>query len=311
MDELIELVSQSGVLLRREALANGFTDQDLSRGLRHGLLRRVRHGAYTTPEHWDHASATERHRLRCIAVDRSLKGQVVFTHTSALVMHGVAIWGASLDRVHVTRLDGIGRTDAGVVHHEGRVAEAETTTAGGLLVTTPGRAVVEHASLTSVESGLVSADSALRRNDLDFDQLARQFMSMEHWPGTRRVHIVVRLADGRAESAGETRSRYLCWRHHLPAPELQFEVYDEFGLVGVTDMAWPERKLLGEFDGKIKYGRLLKPGQEPGDVVFAEKRREDRLREITGWQMVRLVWSDLEDAAYTASRIRRMLFRAA
>ncbi|MCW2782541.1 MAG: hypothetical protein JWR35_2990 [Marmoricola sp.] len=88
-------------------------------------------------------------------------------------------------------------------------------------------------------------------------------------------------------------------------------MYDEFGLVGVTDMAWPERKLLGEFDGKIKYGRLLKPGQEPGDVVFAEKRREDRLREITGWQMVRLVWSDLEDAAYTASRIRRMLFRAA
>ncbi|MBC7276624.1 hypothetical protein [Nocardioides sp.] len=77
--------------------------------------------------------------------------------------------------------------------------------------------------------------------------------------------------------------------------------------MGVTDWAWPEFGLLGEFDGRVKYGRLLQPGQDPGDVVFAEKRREDELREITGFSMIRLIWSDFAHPAVTAARVRRAL----
>ncbi len=89
---------------------------------------------------------------------------------------------------------------------------------------------------------------------------------------------------------------------HLPEPELQFHVYDELGnLVGITDFAWPRYRLLGEFDGKIKYGRLLKPGQSPGEVVTDEKNREDRLREVTGWSMIRFTWSDLHVRAVRPS----------
>ena len=51
--------------------------------------------------------------------------------------------------------------------------------------------------------------------------------------------------------------------------------------------------MLGEFDGRVKYGRLLRPGQEPGDAVFEEKRREDAIRD-EGWGVVRWVWSDLQ-----------------
>ena len=61
------------------------------------------------------------------------------------------------------------------------------------------------------------------------------------------------------------------WTQHLPEPQLQFKVYDEVGnLIGITDFAWPEFGLLGEFDGKIKYGRLLKDGET------AERRRRTR-----------------------------------
>jgi hypothetical protein len=49
--------------------------------------------------------------------------------------------------------------------------------------------------------------------------------------------------DGRSQSAGETRSRYLFWRQGLPVPDLQFEVR---GLTGYrcgrlvwTDLALP------------------------------------------------------------------------
>ena len=77
--------------------------------------------------------------------------------------------------------------------------------------------------------------------------------------------------------------------------------------VGITDMAWPGHGLLGEFDGKMKYGRLLRPDESAGDAVFREKRREDALREATGFIVVRIVWADLYDGYRTAQRILRLM----
>jgi hypothetical protein len=313
MDAALQLIEDTGVALRREMLALGAVHRDIQASLRAGVLRRVRHGAFTTPDRWDGATDLARNRLMCVAVARSLGDKVALTHTSALVAREIPVWGADLTKVHVTRLDGAtGRTNAGVVHHEGSIAPADIEVVDGLRVAVADRAVIEHASIVSVESGLVSADAALHAQTCDPDSVARRFRAMEHWPGTQHVHLVVRLADGHAESPGETRSRYLCWRHHLPAPILQFEVYDESGLlIGRCDFAWPEHQLLGEFDGRLKYGRGLLPGQTIDEAVFLEKRREDRLREVTNWRMVRLVWSDLSLGAHTANRIRRQMRIAA
>jgi len=89
-------------------------------------------------------------------------------------------------------------------------------------------------------------------------------------------------------------------------------VYDAHGrLVGITDFAWPDHRLLGEFDGKEKYARFLRPGEQPGDAVFREKRREDELRRVTGWAMVRVVWADLYRRAETSARIRELMQHAA
>ncbi len=182
----------------------------------------------------------------------------------------------------------------------------------GLVLTRPCRSVLDAATILPVEGGLVSTDSAMHKQLVDQDELDRMYRAMERWPGAQRLQLVLRLADGGAASPGESRSRYLFWTQNLPAPCLQFHVYDEHGeLVGITDFAWPDKRMLGEFDGRVKYGRLLKPGQEPGDVVFEEKRREDRLREITGWGMGRLVWADLSRPAETGARFARRLGLAA
>jgi hypothetical protein len=314
MDQAMHLIAETGVALRRELIGFGVTDRELAASLRHGVLRRVRQGAYTTPDRWDTVTNVARHKLRCTSVMRSLGPRVALSHTSSLVMQDVPVWAANLDVVHVTRLDGgMGRTDAGVHHHEGQIDRSDlVATSDGLVVTSSARAVIEHGTLHSMESTLVSADAALHLGRCSGQELVDQFARMERWPGTQHLQIVVRLADGRSESPGETRSRFLCWRHGLPAPELQFEVYDEDGhLVGISDFAWPEHRLLGEFDGRMKYGRGLAPGQDPSDAVFSEKRREDRLREITQWAMVRLVWGDLELGGYTANRIRQLMLRAA
>jgi hypothetical protein len=45
--------------------------------------------------------------------------------------------------------------------------------------------------------------------------------------------------------------------------------------------------------------------------VFREKVREDWLREVTGWRLVRLTWADLYQPQATASRIRRQFLAAA
>ena len=91
---------------------------------------------------------------------------------------------------------------------------------------------------------------------------------------------------------------------------VQYEVRSADGaLLGTTDWGWPEHGLLGEFDGRVKYGRLLRPGQDAGDVVFAEKRREDLLREASGHRMVRLIWSDLGRPRLTADRVGSLMRR--
>ena len=103
---------------------------------------------------------------------------------------------------------------------------------------------------------------------------------------------------------------FLFWRQRLPAPECQYEIRDQSGqVIAVVDFAWPEYGVYAEFDGRIKYTRLLKPGQSVTDVVLAEKKREELIHELTGWHCIRIVWSDLYVPESTALRIRRMLDR--
>ena len=66
---------------------------------------------------------------------------------------------------------------------------------------------------------------------------------------------------------------------------------------------------IGEFDGKVKYGRLLKPGQSVEQIVYEEKVREDALRDL-GWQVVRWVWHDLHRSGVLRDRILRAFARA-
>ena len=106
---------------------------------------------------------------------------------------------------------------------------------------------------------------------------------------------------------GESRSRVILHRWKLPPSALQFEVSSADGaVIGRTDFAWEEHGLVGEFDGRIKYGRLLRPGQDAGDAVFREKRREDAIRD-EGWGVLRWTWADLHRPDRFAARVRRRM----
>jgi hypothetical protein len=309
---LRRIAGQYGVFLRREAVELGLEDRDLRRGSREGRWVKVRHGAYAMADTWQERDRQGRHELLTRAVMRSMGPRVAVSHTSACVLHGMDLWDVDLRRVHVTRLDGgAGRTQQDVVHHEGLWLREDLAQLGELPVMRAARAALESATLGGVERGLVAVDSGLRKGLFTRAELMAQHTLMQSWPNSRPLHLVTRLADGSSESVGESRSRFLFWSQGVPTPQLQFEVRDGDRVVGVTDFAWPAHGLLGEFDGRVKYGRYLRPGEAPGDAVFREKKREDALRRLTGWSMVRLTWADLQEPMRTASMVQAMLRQAA
>ncbi len=303
------LSADRGFFTRAEARDAGYSDTAIAAAARSGHWHRFRRGYYCLGSRWSDMDSVERHAVRSQAVMHSLGPAVALSHVSASIAHGLDIWGIPLDRVHVTRLDGgAGRIEGDVVHHEGRAIADDLVEIAGLRVLSAPRAAIEAVGRSTGEVSLAHFDSLLRNGLCDPQDLMQQFTTMQFWPFTQHLHIPVRLADPRSESIGESRGNWHFFHSGIPAPIPQFEVHAADGhLIGTCDWGWPEHNLLGEFDGRIKYGRLLKDHQEPGSVVFAEKQREDALREATGMSMIRIIWSDYERPRVLRSRFDRLL----
>jgi hypothetical protein len=307
--EELSSLHPGGVYLRRDALAHGYSDKDLRRAVQVGAVARVRHGAYVSSEAWHAADGRGRHLLACRAVLLSHSEPVVLSHVSGAVAAGLSVWGADLSKVHLVRRDAVtGRRLGDVVHHVGSWADMTVHEIDGMRVLDPAACALGVAASNSVESGVVTLDSVFELGLASPEELHRLHRCLGSWPGSKRLQVSLRLAQPGAQSVGESRLRYLCWLGHVPKPTLQYVVRDRSGsLVGVTDFAWPKHRLLGEFDGRIKFEKFLRPGESASDAAFREKVREDRLRETTGWRMIRFVWADLSDRNGTISRLRSML----
>jgi len=114
-------------------------------------------------------------------------------------------------------------------------------------------------------------------------------------------------ADGRAANPGESWSRVELIRHGVPPDDLQVALHDQDGLIGYGDFGWDG--VIGEFDGKVKYG--VAAGTDPeraGGVLWAEKIREDRIRAL-GLEVVRWTFADLGRPGLVAARVRRAMAR--
>jgi hypothetical protein len=119
----------------------------------------------------------------------------------------------------------------------------------------------------------------------------------------------VSLLDAASESYGESVSRVVVQEHGVPTPLPQVLVHDRRGaFVARVDFAWPALGVVGEFDGRVKYGRDLAPDEDVAEVLWREKQREDLLREL-GWLVVRWTWADLHHPQEWLARLARALER--
>lgn len=272
-----------------------------------GRLVRVLRGYYTQPPAAGAPWERDRHLLlaRAAAVHRHRGGEHWFSHETAALLWGCAtvqvpvvvdVTGVLNPHVRRGTVDGV-RTrwtaDA--------AARADVTGELDLPASSLARTVVDCAATLRAEHGLVVADSALRAG-LDPDAVAAVLARSAGRRGIRRARDVLALADGRAESPGESLLRWLLLDAGLPAPELQVAVSTRLGWRWV-DLGWPEARLALEFDGAVKYagGRAVS-----AEAVVAEKRRQDALEEEE-WRVLRIVWADLRDPVMLTARIRRVL----
>ena len=279
------------IRLTRDLTGMGVDDSEIARLLRSGELTRIRRGAYaraSTPE----ADARRAHLALVAATLRLCGPGPVISHMSAAALHGLPIWQDSLDRVALTRdQSGGGRSKGYVSLHGIPLPPSQVTEVDGLPVTTTARTVLDLACATTPFRSVPIGDAALARG-LDPTALAELLDRGRGRHGIGVARRAIGMLDGRSESVGESGSRVIFVEHGLPAPVPQFEVHDDLGyLIARVDFGWEEYRTLGEFDGRMKYDGSLAPGQDPREVLWAEKRREDRLREL-GWQVVRWVWAD-------------------
>jgi hypothetical protein len=302
-------LSLTDVVLRRELLAEGFTDRDIRAHVKAGVLTKLRYGAYVPTDLVKELDEVGMMRARARAVLRTAHESAVLSHENSLAEHGVPLWGVGLDETHLTRTDGrAGRREAGVVHHHATLGKRWWATRDSVPATHPARAAIEVATVHGTEAGLVAACGVLHRELASVAELHDAAAAARRWPGSLSTRLVLARADARLTNVAEARTWHLFFEQRVPRPEPQVTVYDERGnLLGIVDFLWAELGVFLEFDGRIKYEQHRRPGESLGDYLMREKRREEQICVRKGWICIRVTWADLQRPAVLARRIREAL----
>ena len=298
------------LIIRSDALRGGMDSAEIQRLRRSRSWLVLRPGAYLAAEAASGLGARELHRAKIDAALCHAAKDAVVSHQSAAILHGIALWKPPPPAVQVTRAGpGGGQLRRQLHTHRARLDRDEVVDIDGRSVTAVPRTLVDLARALPFDEGVVAVDHALHARLVSGRTLAEAVERASPRPGIRRARRTIRFADGASESVGESRSRVIIHCGGLPAPRCQMPIYDRHGFVWARpDFAWEELGTLGEFDGAGKYGRSVPAGQTPGDVVYEEKLREDRLRDL-GWTVVRWTWADLDRPEALVARISRALER--
>lgn len=323
--ELHEL-ARDGVVSAADAAKLGIGPADLRRMRRTNSVRRLIRGWYAVcppgsgAPPWEGADPfdTQRrqHRLLTSALLRSFDGRAVASHHSALVLHGIPLWKSDLTVAHLCRTadDHSRHRTSAFLHPACGVAPV---LAPGDYLTVPVAHAVVQVGLIPVGPGLatfpfeslVAADAALQRGLVIPEQLSRAIAAHAHHPGITGVRHLLKFADGRHESVGETRLastlRVLGYRF---TPQVWVEAE---GRRWRTDFELDDEPVIIEFDGLTKYsgGLVDADAGQLRRALAAEKWREDRLRD-TGREVTRFVWAEAGDLALVRSRVDAAIVRA-
>ncbi|MGY1702839.1 DUF559 domain-containing protein [Geodermatophilus sp. SYSU D00766] len=266
----------TGPATRAQALDAGVRDWQL----RHADVERLSRDTYLP------RALSGEVRSRLAAVLLTAPPGAVASHTTAAVLWDVEVplQDRSDRRVDVTvpmSSRSGSRRDRRV--HRTPLPAADVTRRGAMPVTTPERTWRDLAGVLQPPALLAVTDQFLDRWVSRAD-LERQLARRPTGRGSARARAVLPVADPRAESPMESVLRWLVHAAGLPDPVLQHVVRDGAGRqLGRADLAWPDRRVIVEFDGDVHRDR---------DVFVGDVRRQNRLV-AAGWTVLRFTSADV------------------
>ncbi len=260
---------------RRTARAEGITEWQL----RHRDILRTSRNTYLPG-----AAATDL-RSRIDAVLLGAPSTAVLSHVTA-----AAVWGFEIPlvpddmRVHLTVPPGSrvrSRADRRV--HCSVVPEPERRGLSGLPVTSPSRTWIDVAQVVPAGALLALTDQMLARR-FPADEFPRILARSRGRRGVALARSVLACADPLAGSPMESVLRWLIHEAGLPRPVLQHVIRDAAGaFLGQVDLAWPEHRVVVEFDGDLHRERR----------VFVKDLRRQNGIILAGWQVLRFSSADV------------------
>jgi hypothetical protein len=260
----------------------GVTHNELSRLVAAGALRQVLHNGY---------------------VDASVPDTLdTRAHAAALVMlpHRVlcdrtAAWLHGIDVLDLAELELLPSLDMWVMTGHARVRRREARggerdlkpedimSVDGVRVTTPLRTCMDLGSKLSRRNALACMDAFMRLHRISRGDLGTALPRFSGRRGVVQLRDLIRLADPRAESSGESWTRLAIIDAGLPAPVPQ--VWVTFGgrKLFRLDLAYAKAKVAVEYDGEEFH-------------TSPERRRADQMRRKWlrdhGWTVIVVRKSD-------------------
>lgn len=295
---------QGGVFTAEQAHEVGVGPDEIQLLRRRKVLVSVRRGVYALKIVYDGLDPVDRHLMGLAGLRLVLREPAVVSHVSAAVEHRLPMLEPDLRELHVTRSDTAGsRREAGVHHHSAALPASHVTERAGNALTTLARTGIDVARESDRLECVVAVLDSVLRAGVDAEELCEVMAYCRSWSGARLASRGLAMADGRAANPGESWSRMVLVGQGVGPSDLQRALFDADGLIGYADFFWEKERVVGEFDGRLKY-RVPEgaSAEQAGVVVWQEKLREDRIRGI-GYLVVRWGWSDLHNPARLGARV--------
>lgn len=301
------------LIFSAHADADGAGRRTLAARCRAGYLIRLRRGVYIDARIWHRLQPWEREHVRIRAALAQVQGRRVPIQESAAVLWGLPVVHRPRNILLLAEDPTHGRQRAGLRWSVRRLLEPLDTVAS-IPVTSRAQTALDMAAYLRFEQAVPAMDHVLRPDSarrlpaLTKEHLHNLASGLPGLTKQERARRVIGFADARSESPGESCSRALMHLRGFPAPQLQYQFDTPSGRFR-TDFCWPERRLAGEFDGDVKYGRGNPATPASWDILVREKRREDAIR-ATGVGFVRWSWADLSRPAQHPESLVQRLVRA-
>ena len=240
------------VFSRTQALAAGFTSDQIRWALKTSRWFALRRGLYADSAAFNQLCPTDQHLLQAFAAMSHLTCPSMISHRSAAFLYGLPAY-RNPQRVCLTVSRDQRRTMADVDLYTTRDFGRDNSLLNhrftmAIAITTLARTVVDVARTSDLPETLVVADAALHTSRVTKAELNNVLDGLWRWPHVDRARRALEHADPRCSDPQISWVRGLFIENQLPIPDFHVAIHERNKLIGRFDFAWPELGVLAHVD---------------------------------------------------------------